>query len=100
MEPVAAAAVGAIDPWNLPAMDIGIEAYISRSELCDDRAKALRSLSVGLKGLFSSDRPEQYNICNSMSLRPIEKQAFRVTTNISKANDLLTTLSRNIQCLL
>lgn len=44
--------------------------------------------------------PEQYYICKSMSLWAIEKQASRETTNISKANDLLTTLSRNIQCLL
>ena len=31
-----------------------------------------------------------------MSLWATEKQASRETTNISKANDLLTTLSRNI----
>jgi hypothetical protein len=35
---------GGIDPWNLPAMEIGIEAYLSRSELCDDRAKAHRKM--------------------------------------------------------
>ena len=40
--------------------------------------------------------PEQYYICKSMSLWATEKQTSRETTNISKANDLLTTLSRNI----
>jgi hypothetical protein len=38
--------------------------------------------------------PKQYYICKSMSLWATEKQASRETTNISKANDLLTTLSR------
>jgi len=49
---------------------------------------------------FSGVGPEQYYICKSMSLWAIEKQASKETTNISKANNLLTTLSRNIQCLL
>ena len=48
MEPIAAAAVGANDSWDLPAMKVGVKAYLSRSKLHDNRAEALRGFIVWL----------------------------------------------------
>jgi hypothetical protein len=48
LEPIPAAVVRVVDSWNLPTVKVGIKAYLSRSELCNNRANALRSLSVGL----------------------------------------------------